>query len=166
LAVARRAGFGADLIAANGEQRGSDGLSYLVSFVRNFDAFQTEWRAILDPHTFAELAAFQHSLRAGDTDQRLPDASWVRLVFEVAAAWKRRVLPRGQVLGLFVPLFLARAGSFLLESQWKEAAEIESQIKRMHSLFHTLQPVLRRLWTGAPRPSANSRALLPRREAA
>ncbi|MEO8026011.1 MAG: hypothetical protein ABI823_06040 [Bryobacteraceae bacterium] len=124
----------------------ADGLEYLVRFVESYPVLREAWKSILDPHTFRELDELQESLRLSTTDRYLGGALWVRLVFELAAAWKHRLVPRSQLLGLFTPLYLARAGSFLLKTQWMEEAEVESEFANLVEYFEALRSVLQRLW--------------------
>lgn len=64
-------------------------------------------------------------------------------------------------------LWLARAGSFLMKTQWKENAEVEAELKRLNGFFVALQPELerRRKIQPAQIPKQAS-ALLPRQRAA
>jgi len=123
-----------------------DGLNHLVQFADAFAAFAPYWQRLLDARTMANLARFHQSLAAGDLDQPLPGAVWVRLVYEMAAAWKHRRMPRQQVLHLLRPLYLARVGSFLLETRRQTPLEIEARLARQRELFQTLRPVLSNFW--------------------
>jgi len=144
-----------------------DGLEYEVSFVEAFPALRGLWQSILDPHTFTEIDAFYSSLRIGDANKPFGDALWVRIFYEIAAAWKNRLLPRSQVLGLFTPLLLARIGSFLMERQWKEQAEVEAELCRTGRYFEALRPVLDRLWFNRKPLEEKKRAkAIPRMKAA
>lgn len=135
-----------------------DGLDYLVRFVDAFPALRSQWQIILDPHTFAEIEEFQTSLREGETSRILRDAVWVRIAYEIAAAWKHRTLPRRQVLGLFPSLFLARAGSFLMRTQWVAQPEVEAELARLAEMFEVLHDVLPGLWSGVGESNAGGRA--------
>jgi hypothetical protein len=130
------------------ESAQQDGLGYLAHFVDAFPALKSEWKSLLDLPTFAEIEALQLALREGDTDRCLGDAAWVRIVYQFAAAWKRRTLPRSQVVGLFTSLWMARAGSFLMKTQWREKADVEAELNRLSCFFVALRPELQRLWTG------------------
>jgi hypothetical protein len=130
------------------EPSNQDGLHYLVSFAESFPALEEQWRTMFDPHTFAEIASFYGAVRDGELQRPLPDAAWVRIVYETAAVWKHRRLARAQVLGLFTPLFLARAGSFLTKTSRKGQAEVEAHLTQLGCLFVALQPLLARMWTG------------------
>jgi len=131
-----------------GESVGNDGLTYLGHFVEAFPSLQSHWRLILTPHTFAEVESFLQAIQRGESGRYLADAAWVRIVYEVASAWRRRILPRSQVLGLFTPLLLGRLGSFSLKTQWMEQAETDAELARLVKYFEALQPAFQRLWQG------------------
>ena len=138
---------------------GSDGLNYLSSFVQAYVPLQSHWRLILTPHTFAEVELFFHALRSGKPGRYLADAVWVRIVYEVASAWRRRILPRSHIVGLFTPLLLGRLGSFLLKTRWMEQSEADAELARLATYFEALQPAFQNLWHGRPPCGPAARAL-------
>ena len=139
--------FGQPGLVARDAHR-NDGLPQLTHFVHAFPALRSQWRLILHPHTFAEIETFHAAVKDGNSNASLTDAAWVRIVYEMAAAWKLRLLPRAHVIGLLIPLFLARAGSFTMKTQWREQAEIDAGLNHLSEYFSALQPVLHRLWNG------------------
>ena len=144
-----------------------DGLSYMAHFVDVFPALRSEWQYLLDVATFTETESLYLAWREGDTDRGMGPAVWVSLVYQFAAAWKRRRLPRGQVAGLFTALWLARAGSFLMKTQWKENAEVEAELKRLDGFFLALKPEMERRWKVQNAKKSNpASALMARQRAA
>ncbi len=140
------------------ESANPDGLRYAACFVDAFPAMRNLWQSILQPRTFIEIAAFYAALQNGENTPALGDAVWVRIVYEMSAAWKHRVFPRSQVLGLFTPLLMARLGSFLMSTQWKEQSEVEAELSRSTKYFEALRPVLKRLWSGYAPVAATKQA--------
>jgi hypothetical protein len=119
-----------------------DGAAYFAQFAQAFPALRSFWKSVLAPRTFAELETF-HRCRGKEP---LGDAVWVRVVYEMTAAWKHRALPRRQLLGLFTALYLARVGAFLQKIRWMEQLEVEAELSRLAGYFGALQPVLHKLW--------------------
>ena len=125
-----------------------DGLDYLQGFATAFPSLRQHWRFVLHPHTFEAVEGYAESLENPLTHRFMADAVWVRIVYEFAAAWRRRVFSRSQIIGLFTPLLLARLGSFLLKTEWMEQADVDEELDRLAKYFEALQPVLSRLWNG------------------
>jgi hypothetical protein len=103
------------------------------------------WGRCLDAETHravVDLAA------AGETGFRFPDALWVRVVHDFAAAYRRRVLPRQQLLRSLVPLYLGRTASFVLENEAASAEDVECAIGALADEYVRQKPRLRTLWAG------------------
>jgi hypothetical protein len=120
-----------------------DGSVYFKQFEQAFTALRGYWKSVLAPRTFSEVETF-HRCRGKEP---LGDAVWVRIVYEMTAAWKHKALPRRHILGLFTPLYLARVGAFLQKIRWMEQLEVEAELSRLAGYFGALQPVLQKLWT-------------------
>jgi glucosylglycerate synthase len=153
-------------VSGGGKSDGNDGLKYLGNFVEAFPSLQSHWRLILTPHTFAEVEFFFEAIRSGESNRYLSDAAWVRTVYEVASAWKRKILPRSQIIGLFTPLLMGRLGSFLMKTQWMEQTEVEMELARLATYFEALQPAFQRLWHGHSDLGLAARAVPPPGEVA
>jgi len=59
------------------------------------------------------------------------DALWVRVVYEFALAFHRRVMAQEHLLKSFTPLYLGRVASFVQETQSLTHLEAESRIERL-----------------------------------
>ena len=71
---------------------------------------------------------------------------WARLVYNVAAAYHRRDLPREHLLKAFTPLYLGRTASFVLETQGLTSAEAEGRIEALWQVFEKYKPYLLTRW--------------------
>ena len=77
---------------------------------------------------------------------RLDDPLWVRIVYDFALAYHRRLLPREQLLASLVPLYLGRTASFVLETRTGTAEEVEGAISALAEAFVSGKPYLVKVW--------------------
>ncbi len=101
------------------------------------------WEAALLPDDLAALQA----LAAAETFH-FPDALWVRVVYGFAAAYEHRKLPREQLLGSLVPLYLGRTASFVLETAKSGAEEVEQKIQALAEEYVAQKAHLLERWRG------------------
>ncbi len=86
--------------------------------------------------------------RTGD-DFRVSDGLWVRLVYEVAAGYHRRLLDRDHLLRSLIPLYLGRTASFVLDVREADAVLVEAKIETLAREFETQKPYLLEQWNAA-----------------
>lgn len=101
------------------------------------------YQGFLSPQT---LIALQTSAKQPQDQFHIPDGLWVHLIYEFAAAWRRRAMDREHLLQSLVPLYLGRTASFVLEVRDSSAIEVEERIERLCSLFETEKPYLLEHW--------------------
>jgi hypothetical protein len=101
------------------------------------------WGAALGPEPLGEVAALAG---LGEAEFRFPDPLWVRVVHDFAIAYRRRALPRDQLLRSLVPLYLGRTASFVLATAACDAAEVEAAIGALGDEFVRQKPDLRARW--------------------
>ncbi len=101
------------------------------------------WRKVLTPETLAVLDVLAAE---PDGSFRFPDRAWVRIVYEFAVGYVRRVLPGEQVLGSLVPLYLGRTASFVLETAASDAEDVEARIKNLAEEYLKEKPYLLHCW--------------------
>jgi hypothetical protein len=101
------------------------------------------WGRALEPATLLEVAALAG---AGEQAIRFPDPLWVRVVHDFAIAYRRRALPRDQLLRSLVPLYLGRTASFVLSTRESGAAEVEAAIAALADEFVRQKADLRERW--------------------
>jgi hypothetical protein len=79
----------------------------------------------------------------------LDDETWARTIYAYALAWRRRLLPRDQLVRSLTPLYLGRTASFITTNLEASDEEAERQIDRLASTFGALLPGFVEEWTGA-----------------
>jgi len=104
------------------------------------------WETALPPEDLAALTAVAEA-----TPFHFPDPLWVRVVYGFAAAYRRRTLPRDQLLRSLVPLYLGRTASFVLQTSESGAEEVEHAIRDLADEFVRQKGYLLSLWDGVPR---------------
>jgi glycosyltransferase involved in cell wall biosynthesis len=104
------------------------------------------YRSFLSESTLEGLLA---SAEKTGEDFRVSDGLWVRLVYEVAAAFHRRTLDRDHLLQSLVPLYLGRTASFVLDAREADSAQVEDKIETLAREFETQKPYLLELWSAA-----------------
>lgn len=101
------------------------------------------WGRALEPATFRDVAALAGT---GEQALRFPDPLWVKVVHDFAIAYRRRALPRDQLLRSLVPLYLGRTASFVLATRGSDAAEVEAAIAALAEEFVRQKADLRERW--------------------
>ncbi len=104
------------------------------------------WETALPPEDLAALTAVAEA-----TPFHFPDPLWVRVVYGFAAAYRRRTLPRDQLLRSLVPLYLGRTASFVLQTSESGAEDVEHAIRDLADEFVRQKGYLLSLWDGVPR---------------
>jgi hypothetical protein len=101
------------------------------------------WERALEADTLAEVMA----LAASDAQPfRFPDALWVRVVYDFAVAYHRRVLPGDQLLRSMVPLYLGRTASFVVQTAESGPDEVEAIVKGLGDEYLRQKAYLLRRW--------------------
>jgi hypothetical protein len=114
------------------------------------DSFRTGLRdlapilpEILDGET---LAALHEAVAAADADVRVPDVVWARTLWQAVAAHHKGVIHRDHVVQALVPLYLGRAGAFLLENAASEAGRTAGRLEDLCRAMEETKPELLRRW--------------------
>lgn len=105
------------------------------------------WEKALQEDTFAGVIS-----AATPEDRRFhfPDPLWVRVVYDFAAAYERRVLPGDQLLASMVPLYLGRTASFVLQTEMSGPEEVEAVVQGLANEFLTQKGYLVQRWGQGP----------------
>lgn len=106
------------------------------------------WSRVLAPDTWATLAELHGE---GAPDFVLPAELWARSVYDCAAAFHRRVLPRRHLLRAMIPLYLGCAAAFVLRTEPLDAMGVEAEIEALCRAFEAMKPHLLDRWDD-PRP--------------
>ena len=101
------------------------------------------WRQILAEDTFNHLRDLQG---ASGTDCRIPDELWVRVVYDAAATYRKRIMPREHLLKALTPLYLGRTASFVHATQGLTSTEAEEKIEALCLTFERMKAYLLEHW--------------------
>lgn len=115
----------------------------ISNFQQGLVDLEPVWRQMLSPDTLADLVPLK------DCPQQafqIPDDLWARLVYDVAIAHHRRVMPRDHLLKAFTPLYLGRTATFVLETQGLTSAEAEARVDALCQCFESRKPYLIERW--------------------
>jgi glycosyltransferase involved in cell wall biosynthesis len=115
----------------------------LVIFEQGVRDLCEVWAAVLGPVVLRDVAALAG---APEDAFRFPDPLWVKVVHDFAIAYRRRALPRDQLLRSLVPLYLGRTAAFVLATAACDAAEVEAAIGALADEFVRQKPDLRARW--------------------
>jgi hypothetical protein len=75
------------------------------------------------------------------------DDLWAASAWQAARAHRFGLMHRDHLVRALVPLYLGRAGAFLLECAGKEAAAVEARLEELERRFEAAKPDLVRTWT-------------------
>ncbi len=115
----------------------------ITSFRQGLEDLEPIWRQMVAPDTMDRLIPLKDcQLQAF----RVPDDLWARVVYDVAVAYHRRLLPRDHLLKAFTPLYLGRTATFVLETQALTSAEAETRIETLCKVFEEQKPYLVERW--------------------
>ncbi|HET8580757.1 MAG TPA: glycosyltransferase [Nitrospiraceae bacterium] len=115
----------------------------ISSFRQGLADLEPIWRQMLEPDTVEGLLPLKDCpLQAF----HIPDDLWVRLIYDVAVSYHRRVMPRDHLLKAFTPLYLGRTATFVLETQALTSHEAEGRIEALCQAFEERKPYLVERW--------------------
>jgi hypothetical protein len=122
-----------------------DGERLLQSFGTNLVDLQAILDTILGPDTHAALSA-----TAQQPPPRLhfSDELWVATVYQFLAAHHEGVMRRDHVTQALLPLYLGRAGSFVMQHAGSDPAQIDAALDALSAAFERAKPSLVQRWTG------------------
>ena len=83
---------------------------------------------------------------AADNQFSFGDALWVRIVYDFAVAYHRRVMDRGHLLQSLTPIYLAWVASFILQVQEAGPTEVEERLERLCLTYETEKTYLISRW--------------------
>jgi glycosyltransferase involved in cell wall biosynthesis len=101
------------------------------------------WSIVLQPGTHSAVMALAG---ASTRDFHLGDDLWVRVIYDFACGYHRRVMDRGHLLRSLTPLYLARVASFVLETEDALPSEVDENIERLCRTYEGLKPYLISNW--------------------
>lgn len=93
----------------------TDEIAELIgSFRIGYGNLHEIWSLVLPPQT---LLGLKRLSTTADADFTMPDALWVRIVYDFVLAHRLRTINRSHLLGSFTPLYLAWVASHILNAQ-------------------------------------------------
>jgi hypothetical protein len=110
------------------------------------------WSLVLPPNSLLGLKRLSLMPAASF---RMPDALWVRIVYDFILAYRLRTINRGHLLGALTPLYLAWVASFLLLTAGTESGpsapgihnpNAEGHIEALATAFEVDKPYLVSRW--------------------
>jgi glycosyltransferase involved in cell wall biosynthesis len=114
------------------------------------------WTTVFAPADLGELRRLA-SLR--EAEFVMEDDLWVRLVYDVACAFRHRVLDRGQLVRSMLPLYMAWVASFVGRVANASAPEVDATIERLCLAFESGKGYLLQRWANPGwRPAPGSPA--------
>jgi hypothetical protein len=114
-------------------------------FVRGVAELAPVLKTILSAQTLSEL---EQAAAVPEQEFCYSNESWVRTVYEFAAAYHKTVISRDHIVQALVPLYRGRAHTFLVENRDASADEVESNIETLCLTFERMKPNLLGMWDG------------------
>jgi len=118
----------------------------VANFQQGLTDLEAVWQKMLAEDTLAQLRRLKN---APSNDCRISDELWVKVVYDAAAAYHKRVMSRDHLLKALTPLYLGRTASFVLTTQGLTSAEAELRIEALCQTFERLKPYLIKRWAGS-----------------
>ena len=101
------------------------------------------WRGVLGGGDYGAIASLG---AVPDAQFRFPAALWARTVYDFALAHHRREIASEHLIRAFLPLYLGRTASFVLEATTLDQAEVEALIDATCLEFERQKEYLERSW--------------------
>lgn len=115
----------------------------ITSFRQGLDDLEPIWRQIVSKEVMDTLLPLK---TVSDQEFRISDQLWAKLIYDAAASYHARVMPRDHLLKALTPLYLGRTATFVLETQGFTSAEAENRIEALCRVFEELKPYLLTQW--------------------
>jgi hypothetical protein len=104
---------------------------------------QEVWSLILPPVTLLELKRLS---RTPAEQFRMPDALWVRIIYDFALAYRLRTISRAHLLGALTPLYLGWAASYALEVSSVSTYDADQRVEQLAKAYEDGKPYLVSRW--------------------
>jgi hypothetical protein len=114
-------------------------VNHFRSGLRDLEAI---WSQLIAAENMAGLRAI-----ADDSGGfHLPDELWVKIIYDLAAAYHRRTINPEHIIRSMTPLYMGRVASFVNENRTSSAAEVEAKIEGLCLRFEELKQYLIQRW--------------------
>jgi trehalose synthase len=104
---------------------------------------QEVWGQVMTPRT---LLSVKRLVETRSSEHSLPDALWVRIVYDFLAAYRGRTVNRNHLLGALMPLYLGWAASHVLAVGNQGEAASEQRVAALANVFEADKPYLVARW--------------------
>ena len=101
------------------------------------------WECLISPANMRWLHAVGATNRSSF---HLPDELWVRLIYDLAVSYHKRVINREHIIQSMTPLYMGRVASFVTENIAASPAEVEERIEKLCLCFEEHKPYLIERW--------------------
>ena len=101
------------------------------------------WGQVMTPRT---LLAVKRLAQAKGGEHSMPDALWVRIVYDFLAAYRARTVNRSHLLGALMPLYLGWAASYVLAVSAHGEETAEERVGSLAASFEADKPYLVARW--------------------
>jgi hypothetical protein len=129
------------VIRADASEGPADVKPMLDTFRLAYTNLHEIWSLFLPP---ASLLGLKRLSQMPAAAFRMPDALWVRIVFDFVLAYRLRTINRGHLLGALTPLYLAWVASHLLLAESGTAPD--KHIETLAAAFEADKPYLVSRW--------------------
>jgi len=75
-----------------------------------------------------------------------PTSLWAKIIYDFAVAYKKSIVPQGDLLAALIPLYYAKTLSFVLETQPMNTQQVEEYIEDQCLQFEKTKPYLVERW--------------------
>ena len=114
-------------------------------FRRGVHDLEGIWRTMFDR---ADMERLKEAAAKTGGAFAIDDRLWVRLVYDLAAAYHRRVSERDALVRSTLPLYMGRVASFVTEMADADAGQVEARLERLCEIFEQEKDYLRARWSG------------------
>ena len=121
----------------------ADARPMIESFRLAGSNLQDIWSQVMTPRT---LLAVKRLAQAKGNEHSMPDALWVRVVYDFLAAYRARNVNRNHLLGALMPLYLGWAASYVLAISSHGEETAEQRIDALANAFEADKPYLVARW--------------------
>jgi maltose alpha-D-glucosyltransferase / alpha-amylase len=132
-----------DPAASKSDGSPADARQMIESFQLAGNNLQEIWGLVMTPRT---LLAVKRLAQAKVNEHNMPDALWVRIVYDFLAAYRARSVNRNHLLGALMPLYLGWAASHVLAIGNLGEAVAEQRVAALASAFEADKPYLVARW--------------------
>ncbi|SHJ08292.1 glucosylglycerate synthase [Desulfatibacillum alkenivorans DSM 16219] len=113
-----------------------------------FRRFKSLYQEIFCPECYEEL---KKCSTMSPTKFRMPVKTWVRVLYETAAAFHHWDANRDQLVGLVTPLYLGRVASFINQTKKMNSSQAEQVVEEQAAMFEEEKGYLLEVWDAKPK---------------